>query len=270
MRFNGWPLPMNPPIPVVRRAVVSLVGAAAFATTVAHGAVITLVPGVQRTDDPVTGVSDWTLDAGILLPVLPAATGRVIFEAGGDGLGTALALIGSDLVVYQDQGDFNASSPADDTFFSLDVGSLAGRVVSLRLDADLAGASDRLTLSVFDGAATLSADAVLPLDGTSIAGGNDTALGGVAGDTAGLDESVEVGFPDFAQLNTAAYNVDAAQPIGENVLGVGLLAGTLYTAEDQPPADLPAPGSWGLIPEPAASILIGLAGFALILRRRRR
>ena len=43
-----------------------------------EGAIINLVPGASRTDDPVTNVADWTLDAGYAVD----GTNDVIFEAG--------------------------------------------------------------------------------------------------------------------------------------------------------------------------------------------
>ncbi len=241
-----------------------LVAFTAGALSTASAAVITLSPG-PRTDDPVTGVNDWTLDAGFVVDVVPANPNRILFEAGGDGLGTALAFIGSELVVYQDSGDFVASSPGPDSFFTLDISSLAGSVISLRLDADLAGAADTLTLTATDGSITVTNFVTLPSDVGSIAGGNDTGFGVVAADLAGLDESVEPGFPNMAQFQNASY-----MNSGANTLGADRLAGTLYTGADQPPATLPAPSSWGLVvPEPGPAAFLSLAAGGMLLRRRR-
>ena len=233
----------------------------------APAAVITLTPGAARTDDPVTNINDWTLDAGLAVDAVPAAPNRVIFEAGGDGLGSALVWIGNELVYYYDRDAFNVSSPTNDRFMSLDISPFAGSVISVRLDADLSSASDVITLTATNGSLTLTDSINLPIDGTSAAGGNDTGFGLTApGDIAGLDESAEAGFPNMAQFSSPAY-----KPNGANVLGADQLAGTLYTTlDDQPPGTIPTPSSWGLvIPEPGTGLLIALATTALAFRRRR-
>lgn len=238
---------------------------AAMLTSV-PAAVITLTPGAARTDDPVTGVNDWTLDAGLVVTSLPASPNCIIFEAGGDGTGSALALVGSDLVYYYDIGDFLVSTPANDKFMTVDISAFAGSVISIRLDADLSTASDTITLTATDGSTTVT-DSVTPDTNVfSIAGGNDTGFGVVAADLAGLDESAEPGFPNMAQFQNASYFVG-----GANAHGADALAGTLYTTlADQPPGALPDPASWGLaIPEPGSSVLVG-SGLALMLLRRRR
>ncbi|MDG2124180.1 MAG: PEP-CTERM sorting domain-containing protein [Verrucomicrobiales bacterium] len=248
----------------------SLAFLASFASP-ATAAVITLIPGVERTDDPVTGVNDWTLDAGLVIGSLPASPNRIIFEAGGDGLGSALALVGSELLYYYDIGDFQNSSPAGDAFFSLDISSLAGSVISLRLDADLSTASDTVSLTATNGSLTLNNSVAIPTDRTSIAGGNNTGFGLTAADLAGLDESAEPGFPNMAQFNTTAYKSTVANGPGANILGADQLAGTLYTTlADQPPGSIPTPSSWGLvIPEPGTGLLVAFATAALAFRRRR-
>lgn len=222
----------------------------------ASAVVINLVPGAARTDDPVTGVADWTLDAGYVVD----GTNDVIFEAGGDGTGVALVVIGTDLTVYQDRGDFNVSSPADDSMFSVDISSFAGSVISIRLDADLTTGTDTLTLEATDGTSTVSNPFVLPGDVTNIAGGNDTGFGLTAADLAGIDENA-----DMLQFNGVSY-----KGTGADVLGADSLAGNLYVNEDAP-ASIPAPSSWGLtaVPEPGSTLLIGLAGLIAGLRRRR-
>ena len=220
----------------------------------------------SRTDDAVTGVNAWTLDAGLVVSSLPANPNRIIFEAGGDGTGSALALIGSELLYYYDVGDFNASSPANDRFFSIDISAMANAVISIRLDANLSGATDTVSLTVTDGTTTLMGSATLPTDVSTAAGGNNTGFGVVAEDLAGLDESGEAGFPNMAQFQNAAY-FDG----GANALGADQLAGTLCTtAANQPPASIPAPASWGLaVPEPGAIALL-LPSLAITLLRRRR
>jgi hypothetical protein len=75
--------------------------------SLAPAAVINLTAGVARTDDPVTGVNDWTLDAGYLV----SGSNGVIFEAGGDDTGfglTAADLAGLDESV--DMAQFNNAS----------------------------------------------------------------------------------------------------------------------------------------------------------------
>ena len=64
----------------------NLLTLSALALVPASAAVITLTPG-PRTDDPVTGVNDWTLDVGLVVGALPSNPNSIIFEAGGDGLG---------------------------------------------------------------------------------------------------------------------------------------------------------------------------------------
>jgi len=227
----------------------------------ASAAVINLAPG-PRADDPVTGVNDWTLDAGLVRSTL--STNRIIFEAGGDGTGSALASIGGELVFYQDQGDFAVSTPAVDGFMTLSLGTLTGSIISIRLDADLSGAADAVTLTATDGTNTVMNSLNLSSNVGSIAGGNDTGFGVVAADLAGLDESAEPGSPNMAQFQNASYFNG-----GANALGADDLAGTLYTSlADQPPVALPTPSSWGLVPEPS-TVLMLIPALGLSLRRRR-
>jgi len=208
--------------------------------SLAPAAVINLTAGVARTDDPVTGVNDWTLGAGYLV----SGSNGVIFEAGGDGLGVALVVVGNNLTVYQDRDSYTVSSPLNDTRFSLDISTFAGSVISIRLDADLATAADTVTLTATDGTTTLTDLRILPNDLESIAGGNDTGFGLTAADLAGRDESV-----DMAQFNNASF-----KPGGADILGSDSLAGNLYVSEAAPAA-IPVPGSWGLVPEPSSAIL---------------
>ncbi len=229
-------------------------------------AIHTLTAGVNDTSDPLVGVTDWTADIGFVASSLPASPNRVLFESGGDGTGIAITLMGNSLQVFQDQGDFNVSSPTGDTFFSVDVSSFANQTLSIRLDANLGGdvGEDTLQLDVFNGLSVLTSGVVtLPVNLTQSAGANDTGLGIVVGDIAGLDESGEAGFPDMAQFNSALYRAGGANALGEDVL-----AGILYTDQD-PAGGIPAPGSWGLIPEPSSVLLLAF-GSCLLLGRRKR
>ena len=220
------------------------------------GAIINLVPGASRTDDPVTNVADWTLDAGYVVD----GTNDVIFEAGGDGTGVALVVIGSDLTVYQDRGDYLAASPADDSMFSVDISEFLGSVISIRLDADLSTPIDILTVTATDGSSTVTNAFTLPGDVVNIAGGNDTGFGMTAADLAGIDEDA-----GLLQFNGASF-----KGTGTDILGAGSLAGSLYVNEAAP-ATIPATSSWGLtaIPETGSALLIGFAGILAGLRRRR-
>ena len=235
----------------------------ALALVPASAAVITLTPG-PRTDDPVTGVNDWTLDVGLVVGALPSNPNRIIFEAGGDGLGSALALVGNSLVYYYDQGGYVASSPTGDGIMTLDISGFANSVISIRLDADISTATDVITLTATDGAVTLTNNFTLAANAAAIAGGNDTGFGVVAADLAGLDESIEPGSPDMAQFQNASYFNG-----GVNALAADSLAGTLYTEIDQSPAQLPAPSSGALVPEPSSALLLGTALMFGASRRRR-
>ena len=220
------------------------------------GAIINLVPGVSRTDDPVTNVADWTLDAGYVVD----GTNDVIFEAGGDGTGVALVVIGSDLTVYQDRGDYLVSSPANDSMFSVNISEFAGSVISIRLDADLSTSTDILTVTATDGLSTVTNAFTLPGDVANIAGGNDTGFGVTAADLAGIDEDA----------NLLQFNASSFKGTGSDILGPDSLAGNLYVNEDAP-TSIPAASSWGLtpVPEPSSMILIGIAGIFAGLRRKR-
>ncbi|MEZ5304237.1 MAG: PEP-CTERM sorting domain-containing protein [Verrucomicrobiales bacterium] len=235
-----------------------------FALAASSPAAITAVSGGQTLGAPLQNVADWTVDLGFVVPDLPATPDRILFEAGGDGLGIALALIGSDLVVYQDQGDFNSSSPANDTWFTLDITPLAGNVATLRLDADLSTATDTISLVALGANGTaLSNSAILPVNGSGVAGSNGTGIGRTNADLAGLDESVEPGFPNMAQFVGASYLG------GANTLGPESLVGVIYSGVDQPPASIPGAFSWGLVPEPSRALLLAAGLVGVALRRRR-
>ena len=233
----------------------------------AHATIIP-VAGGDDIGSPLVGPNLWTLDLGYALSGLPDTVDRVLFEAGGDGTGISLVLLGTELTVYQDQGDFLASSPVGDDFFSVDIAAFANQVVSIRLNADLT--ADTLSLSAFNGTTTLTSGIInTTTDLVNSAGGNATGVGGFSADLGGLDESAEAGFPDIASLFGAAYQVTA--PVGANVLGSDVLVGTLYTDADLPPAMIPDPSSWGLIPEPSSAALLGVGVIMVsVLRRRRR
>ena len=214
--------------------------------TSAHAGV-TALEGGNNYGSLVQNEPVWTLDLGVAMPEFPANPNQVLFESGGDGNGTAIVLTGNELIFFQDIGDFNVSSPENDTFEAFDVTEFSGVVASIRITTDLTEAEDVITLDVVgSNGTTLSETFNLTTDLTSAAGGNRMGVGGVAGDIAGLDESVEDGFPDMAQFFTADYDVDE-MPVGANVLGADRVIGTLYTGADAPPDDIPAPSSWGLV-----------------------
>ena len=142
-------------------------------------AIINLVPGASRTDDPVTNVADWTLDAGYVVD----GTNDVIFEAGGDGTGVALVVIGSDLTVYQDRGDYQVASPLNDSMFS----------------------------------STVTNAFTLPGNVANIAGANDTGFGMTAADLAGIDEDA-----NLLQFNASSFKGTGSDILGPDSLAGNL------------------------------------------------
>lgn len=246
-----------------------LIASALFAIP-AHGA-ITAVSGGQNHPSLLQNQTDWTVDLGLVVPALPSGPGAVLFESGGDGTGIAAVIIGSDLVIYHDSGDFSVSTPAVDNKASYDISSFAGEVVSMRAVASLGTAADTIELSILGvSGGSFNQTFSIAQDITNAAGGNRFGFGGVAQDLAGLDESAEVGFPNMAAFNNAAFDVDL-DPVGANVLGADVLQGMIYTGADAAPGSIPAPGSWGLtaVPEPSTGLL-GLLGAGLVFFRRRR
>lgn len=243
--------------------------AAALFAVPAHGA-ITMVNGGENHPSLLQNQADWTLDLGVALPLLPTNPGVALVESGGDGLGFAAVIAGSNLIVYHDNGDFNVSSPDVDTFMSYDLSSFSGQVVTMRAVGSFGTATDTIAVSILGNDAASFSDTISMVGDTpGGAGGNRFGFGGVAQDLAGLDESVEDGFPDMAAFSGPDYDVDNL-PFGANVLGPDRIKGIVYTEGDAAPSALPEPSSWGLtaVPEPSTGLL-SLFGVALLLRRRR-
>ncbi|MEZ5324732.1 MAG: PEP-CTERM sorting domain-containing protein [Verrucomicrobiales bacterium] len=232
-------------------------------------AAVTMVNGGENHPSLLQNQTDWTVDMGVALPVFPASPGLVLMESGGDGTGVAAVLQGNDLVLYQDNGDFNVSTPDVDDYAVYDISSFSGQVVSMRLTGSFATATDTIALSILGSDGTTFAETLtMSADIVNAAGGNRFGLGGVAGDLAGVDESAEAGYPNTAAFNNADYDVDAA-PVGANVLGPDRIKGIVYTGTDAAPAALPAPTSWGVVPEPSTGLLSLLGTCLLVFRRRR-
>ena len=243
---------------------IRLILASTLLALCSQGSIIPLTGGDFITTDPLVGPNNWTLDLGYRVPTLPDSVDRVLFESGGDGTGISLTLLGSNLTVYQDTGDFNVSTPAGDTFFSVDIASFASQTLSIRLVGDTT--LDTLQLDVYNGTTTLSSGVVGTTDLANSAGANDTGVGGLAADLAGLDESVEAGFPAISSLFNNAHRVDLGT-MGADVLLGDVLIGILYTDTNLPPS-IPEPGSWGLIPEPSSGGLFALGVLLLGWWRR--
>lgn len=218
------------------------------------------------------GQDRFVIDLGFLVPSLPVTTDLALFEAGGDGDGTGLALLGSSVQVYMDQR--GTSLFADDTTFGVDLSPFAGQVVSIRLQGDLTGStpgSDTVQLDIFDGSTTLTSNLVtLTANQEQAAGGDGFGTGGRGQNSwPGISEADGSGAtPDMAQFSTG-YDIGDGGP---NVLGSDVLEGTLYTGPGDSDAALaagiPDPSTWNVVPEPSAALL-GVLGSIFLLGRRR-
>ncbi|MGD1979925.1 MAG: hypothetical protein PVJ98_11060 [Akkermansiaceae bacterium] len=175
------------------------------------------------------GLNRYVVDLGFLVPTtLPVTTNLALFEAGGDGDGTAISLIGNSLNVYL---DFNGSSNfADDTTFDLNISAYAGQVVSIRLQGDYSGGagSDTVRLDVTNGFTTLTSNTItLVSNHLQPAGGDGFGTGGRGGNSwAGISEDGAAGAPNMDQFNTTLYDISDG---GANVLGSDVIVGNLYT-----------------------------------------
>ncbi len=238
-----------------------------FSFNVSPGAVTTLTPGNVfggNIVDGTTGVGDFVLDFGIVL----ASTNTIdpiIFESGGNGIGTAIALVGDDLVVYQDQNS------GVDTVITLDVSGFFGQAIAVRLDGDfsLANGSRALNLTVIPavGAVLTAGLSNITSATDDFSGGNATAFGGFSGSIAGGSEA---GSP-LAALDDSSRDVSNAS--ATNVLDSSVLAGILYTEGDattQRAAPLPTAALFGFaVPEPSSSLLLLAGALGMICRRSR-
>lgn len=238
----------------------------------APAAIITLEGGVEGGTD-LQSQDRYVIDLGFRVPSLPASPDLALFEAGGDGDGTGIAVLGSSLHVYLDTR--TSSIFAEDTSFSVDLTPFAGQTVSIRLQGNYTGTtagSDTAQLDVFNGTDTLTSNLItLTSDHDQAAGGDGFGTGGRGQNSwPGITEANGTGgTPDMAQFSTG-YDIGDGGP---NVLGNDVLVGTLYTgatdSDGALAAGIPDPASWNLIPEPSSGIL-ALLGTGLLVGSRRR
>jgi len=231
----------------------------------ASGAVISLAGGSEG-GAVLQSQDRFVVDLGFLVPALPVTTNLALFEAGGDGDGTAIALTGNSIQIYLD----NQSGGTIDTNFGVNISSFAGQVVTIRLQGDYTGATgsaDSAQLDITNGTASLTSGLVaLASNHTQAGGGDGYGTGGRGGGSwPGLSED-----PTMAQFNVLAYDISDN---GINVVGSEELVGVLNTgASDSDTAltsGIPAPSSWGIIPEPSSGLL-ALLGAGLLASRQRR
>ena len=220
------------------------------------------------------GEDRFVIDLGFVVPSsLPVSTDLALFEAGGDGDGTAISVLGSSLNIYLDSGVSNIF--ADDTTIDLNLSAFAGQVVSIRLQGNYTGASagtDIVQLDVFDGTSTISSSSIsLTTNYTQPAGGDGFGTGGRGGGSwPGISEANGIGgTPNMSQFSTG-YDLSDG---GANILGSDVIVGTLYIGATDSDAALssgiPDPSSWGLVPEPSGIALLALGSLSALGRRRR-
>lgn len=202
------------------------------------------------------------IDFGFKVPA-SNTTDPVLFETGGDGIGWALGMIGTDLRVFQDQ---NSGAEAS---LTLDISSLLGQAISIRLDGDFSqtNGSRQISLSVVDGAGATTSTSALNITSNDarLSGGDGAGFGGINGTLSGQSEAGS----GFQGLDVAARDITGP---GSSVLGPDTLVGTLYTGADaitQRGEAIPAVSSYTFVPEPSSSLMVVLGGLGLLGRRRR-
>lgn len=239
-----------------------LVAASLTAASTTQAAVTALVAGQGFSGTITSNPGNFVLDTGYMVPTTNT-TDPVLFETGGDGIGTTLAYVGTDLVVFQDQNSGNEPT------MTIDISAFAGQTISIRLDGDYrpANGSRLLSLDVVPttGAPLSTALTTITTNDARFSGGDGSAFGGISGSLGGHSEAASpvTGFDNAAR--------DITGP-GASVLDATELEGVLYNGADadaQRALPIPAASTY-FIPEPSAGILLMLGLSGSLLRRRRK
>lgn len=161
------------------------------------------------------------LDIGLRIPEGGTIDNPIIFESGNAGFGFVLALIGDEVVAFQDREIPLLKAT------KVPVKNLEGHVVSIRLDLNYGKEHEYLSLSVEGHTRTVKGSSLIgiPSDDPRISEGGGTGVGGLVGSIAGQIR----GATEVIGLFDESKAIDDDGP---NVLGPLDLVGTLFTGKD--------------------------------------